>query len=263
MMIAMDEIKTKTQRLLDVIINSHALDHQFICAVADVNRYCKKLIGDGVKHRKSLLPDCPADKPFSKLMHRYGSALCWAFQITDLDGTKALRMIYCELGKEFLASTYSDFLSELPHKPTLFFNEEQKLCFYGYGLMKIKRNQDPSCCETLETILCYCLPGERKPCIAQASEDLQLPINCLLSYPKILEPLLSVQPTNTLIANAVYSKRCLSYSLNRIVIPDNYEERSEFICEGMNPGLIHLPMDENLKNLIEARYAATRDQGKL
>lgn len=230
--VAMDQsinTKTENQQVFDLVVH-YLKDHEAICSFAATNKYHDKLMKNTANSRKKLLHSCPdAENNFGNFVHKYGCARCWAYKRLFLN---ELALGHHQLGYSVETSCFNCFTSPLVYESRLFFNKQGVASFYGFGRLHDGQRK---------TVICYSIESPAYMCIIQKKDGSLWSMNNLLSHPSLLQAILTLdKKENMTIEDESDLLPCLVFSLDDLIIPDDYEKRIPFGCT-----------DDNLR---DARY---------
>jgi hypothetical protein len=243
---AMDGL-TKDELIFGLVTTNYLSNHKAICAYAATSKKNNKFMIDLAPSRTRQL-NCIdfVPLPSPKWLHKYGSAR-WIFSKCK----DVFTVDYRELSDDGISKKriiQEGFISQLPHKPAPFFNEDGHMCFYGYG--EIENNKIPS---IAKAVLQYGEDGSIYNCVVQGEDDHPWSIAPLLSYPSLLKALLITEGKKAEIPKAPMPGPFLVFSFDNVVIPDNYREFKGFGVEWYSIlQFTHFP--QCIQNTVEERY---------
>jgi len=253
----------------DVVLNlicNHYLGHDELCLFAATSKESEQRILASAPIRKNLLSKELAADRIGVTWHKYGSRCCYAYKRFGWYnlGMACHTLRDCQhIGTKY--ESFEDFISPLSYQPAPFLNEDGIFSFYGYG--KIRQNVMHRLC----TIVRYDLNGSSLRCVVTNKEGLESDMSLFLEYPVLLKAILNTTEvtkklfsTGTIISGSRHHEEILELSLDGVVLPYNYGERT--IIPGTSSAFSFESIQQfpwKLKSALEKRYKECSEQKTL
>lgn len=207
-------------------------DHDDICSFAETNKAYHSYTLTLAPIRKKLLTKVINGEHLGSFCHKYGSIYCQAYQWKDLN---ELVLTHSTLKSgQFSGSNqhFGRFIARLPYKQVPFFNDEGKVCFYGYGIVSKCLSVEifPEVIKDVITILQYqtsATESKRLRCLMAkkgdeiGSKQMYRRFDFCMEYPSLLKAIL-----NSSQVTQGSNDQELIFWLDGVTVPDNYAEKA-------------------------------------
>jgi hypothetical protein len=253
---------SKKMRVFNLLVAQDFLDQESICSFAATSKYCNKFVLNTAPYTANKLISCPKEgNCFGSFLHKYGSARYYAYS-PDLS---KLILGYHEIDKKKDKRCDFNFIAPLPHKPKPFLNKEGVLSIHAYS--ECLWNWGFGSFVNIKGIWSYGIDNLLRLCVIKVKDQEHWNLSCLVSYPALLEAVLCCSGKSEMVIMdpQIGPKKCMVYSFDDVMIPDNYNKRVEFPfggCAEKKEGF-YQNYPQYIKDVIEKRRQECVEQRAL